>query len=242
MENEASTDRDQITPPAPRPGSCLPWALLAIVVVPLLALILGATAALGGVAATWRLVNNAVHGRLVLQNSLPPVIDQVRSLNRLEAASYTIEKVIEGGNTHGNPVLDALLGDRLLFIAHGEVIAGADLSQLQEGDVQLASDGRSAIVRLPAARILTHRLDNDLSRVYDRSTGILARPDPQLETKVRQDAENQIVQAACQGGILMQANANAEAEVRSLLAGLRIEQVQFLPAVPGPDTGCEPGY
>ncbi len=242
MENEEQTPGSGATPAASNRASCLPWALLALVVVPLLALAIGATVTLGGVAAAWTALNHALSGRLVVTDRQPAVVEQVRSLNRLETASFTIEKVVEGNDSHGNPILDALLGDRLLFIAHGEVIAGVDLAQLHDGDIQLSQDGQTATVRLPAAQIFTHSLDNNLSRVYDRSTGLLTRGDPALETKVRQQADSQVLQAACQDGILAQANTNAEAQVRSLLSGLRVTQVQFVPPTPLADTGCQPGY
>ncbi len=56
------------------------------------------------------------------------VIKEIRALNRLETASYTIEKVIDAGTT-GNRFSELLYGDRILLIAHGQVIAGFDLSK-----------------------------------------------------------------------------------------------------------------
>ena len=165
------------------------------------------------------------------------MVTEVRQLNRLETASFTIEKVIEGGVDQGSGLLNMMLGDRLLFIAHGEVVAGVDLSELRPEDV-VVHDDQSVTVQLPAAHILSHRLDNDQSRVYDRQEGLLTKGDPDLETRVRQTAEQQILLAACQAGILAQANANAETQVRTLLLTMGLKQVEFLPARPTGDSGC----
>ena len=211
--------------------------MLAIVLLPVLALVILAVVTFGGVIQTWHTVDNLFAGRLVIRTEQPSVVVQVQQLNRLETASFTIEKVIEGGVDQGSPVLNALLGDRLLFIAHGNVIAGVDLSQLQPEDVSV-HDNQSISLRLPPAGVLSQSLDNGLSRVYDRQRGLLTTGDPNLETQVRQEADQQILQAACQGGILHQANTNAQTQVRALLVTMGFSQVEFLPANAATDTGC----
>ncbi len=223
-----------------RRASPWPWVLLALIITPLLALIVFAVLTLGGVAATWSTVQDLLAGRLEVKPNPTSVVTQVQQLNRLETTSYTVEKVIEGGQSQGSPLLNLLLGDRLLFIAHGQVIAGVDLTRLGPEDVSISQDGRSVTMRLPQAQILSYKLDEEQSRVYDRQTGILTRGDPQLETKVRQAAELQVLQAACQGGILAQANNSARAQVRALLEMTRFSEVHFAsPSTTGP-TGCEP--
>jgi hypothetical protein len=238
MVDGQTTYEDQREQPSQR-SSPWPWVVLAIFLTPLLILVILAVITLGGISATWHTVNNLLAGRMIIKPDQPSVIVEVRKLGRLETASYTVEKVIEGGDTRGNPILDALLGDRLLFIAHGDVIAGVDLSNLTEQDVSISSDGRSVTVRLPPAQILSHRLDNDLSRVYDRSTGLLTKGDPNLETRVRQEAERQILAAACQGGILDRARENAQSQVQTLLQLTNFSAVTFLPPSGNGTTGCE---
>ncbi len=215
-----------------------PWVILAVVLTPLLALIVAAVITLGGALQAWHTVQNLFTGQLVMRTEQPAVVTQVRQLNRLETVTFTVEKVIEGGQDQGNPLLNDLLGDRLLFIAHGNVIAGVDFSQLQPEDVVTQPDG-SVTLRLPPAQILSHNLDNQLSRVYDRRVGLLTKGDPTLESQVRAEADNQIVAAACQEGILTQAGANAETQVRALLETLGAKEVVFLPARTTADTGCE---
>jgi len=56
------------------------------------------------------------------------IITEVRSLARLETIEYTVEKVITAEIGQGQ--LAFLFGDKLLFVAHGRVIAGIDLEKL----------------------------------------------------------------------------------------------------------------
>ena len=124
-----------------------------------------------------------------------------------------------------NAILPGFLaGDKLLLIAHGEVIAGIDLAQLKSGDVQV--NGDAVQVRLPAAQILTTRLDNAHTRVYSRTTGLLVSTDPNLESEVRLTAEKQIAQAALDDGILDKARQNAQNSVTALLYGLGFRSVE----------------
>ena len=50
------------------------------------------------------------------------IIHEVRSLARLESIQYSVEKVITAEIAQGQ--FDFLFGDKLLFVAHGTVIAG----------------------------------------------------------------------------------------------------------------------
>src|SRR4030042_709160 len=95
-------------------------------------------------------------------------------LARVETIQYTVEKVITAESGQGP--FGFLFGDRLLFIAHGVVIAGVDLGQLKPEDVWLDAEGR-AYLHLPEAEIFVATLDNGKSYVYDRETGLLPRGD-----------------------------------------------------------------
>src|SRR5690606_33535376 len=97
-------------------------------------------------------------GKYVFNTSSKMVIKELRSLSRLETAAFTIEKVIEAG-TDGNSFQEILFGDRILLIAHGEVIAGFDLSQLDDDAVSV--EGTTLRLTLPPPQILTTGLDPD---------------------------------------------------------------------------------
>jgi hypothetical protein len=151
-------------------------------------------------------------------------IQQIRSLNRLETQSYSVERIIEASVERGN-ILDTFLGDRLLLIASGTVVAGVDLSKLGEDDVTLSADGEQITLRLPPAEIFSNTLDNNRTRVYDRQTGIFANQQQDLETQARQEAENEILKAACEGGIMQKAADEAKQSMEQFLGLLEFESV-----------------
>ncbi len=158
------------------------------------------------------------------------VIHSVRSLARLETVQYTVEKVVTA--EEGQNQLGFLFGDRLLFVAHGVVIAGVDLEKLQPQDLW-TQDG-VLYVRLPAPEIFVATLDNQKSYVYDRDTGLFRHGDVQLETAARRAAEREIRQAALDDGILRIARQNAEAYLERLLRSLGFPEVMFVEATPVP--------
>jgi len=156
--------------------------------------------------------------------SQPTVVDKIQKLQRLETVVYTMDKVVSGEKA--NAILpDFLVGDRLLMIVHGDVVAGVDFGGLKSSDVSV--EGRKVRLRLPGAQVFTTRLDNARTRVYSRQTGLLVPVDPNLETQVRQEAERQLLNAALQDGILKTANQNARMTLTSLLQGLGFERVEL---------------
>ena len=155
--------------------------------------------------------------------SSPTVVEKIRQLSRLETVEYSLDKIVEGERQSAY-LPNFLAGDKLLLVAHGEVIAGIDLGQFKAGDVLV--NGDTVHVHLPAAQILTTRIDNGRTRVYSRTTGLLVQSDPNLESEVRQTAEQQIAQAALEDGILQKARQNAQTSVTALLYGLGFRTVQ----------------
>jgi hypothetical protein len=160
---------------------------------------------------------------VTIDTSRPSVVERVQALSKLETVHYQIEKVISG--TSSGPLPEPLTGDKILLVAHGEVVAGIDLSKVKPQDVE--ETGTAVTLTLPAPEILLSKLDNDKTHVYDRQTGIFSKPDPDLESKLRSTAEREIVQAAQEDGILSQATSNAEQTLRTLLEGLGYKDIEF---------------
>jgi hypothetical protein len=151
-------------------------------------------------------------------------INEVRALARLETIQYSIEKVITGET--GGGTFQSLFGDKILFVGHGTVIAGIDMEKLQPEHMRF--ENGVLTVRLPPAEVFIATLDNEKSYVYDRETGILAKPDVNLETLVRQRAEEEILRAAIEDGILEQAQLNAEAYLFKFFAALGYPNTIFV--------------
>lgn len=151
-------------------------------------------------------------------------INEVRALARLETIQYSVEKVITGET--GGGTFQSLFGDKILFVGHGTVIAGIDMSKLQPEDMRF--ENGVLTVKLPPAEIFIAALDNEKSYVYNRDTGILTKPDINLETLVRQRAEEEILKAALEDGILEQAQTNAEAYLFKFFAALGYPNAIFV--------------
>lgn len=164
----------------------------------------------------------------------PTVIDrggtilQIRKLSRLETQSFSAERVIEARVERGN-ALDLLLGERLLLIARGEVVAGVDLSKLRDSDVTISPDGKQISLRLPPSEIFSIRIDNANTRVYDKQSGIGTRlfgsENKDLETQARQGAEGEILKAACESQMTQRAADEARRSLEQFLKLAQFESV-----------------
>jgi len=150
-------------------------------------------------------------------------INEVRALARLETIQYSIEKVITAEISQGT--FDFLFGDRLLFVAHGVVIAGIDMEKISPEQMRL--ENGVLYVTLPPAEIFIATLDNQKSYVYDRETGILNKSVQDLETLARQTAEDEVRRAALEDGILQQAQTNAENYLFRFFQALGYQNVIF---------------
>ncbi len=158
------------------------------------------------------------------------IVREVNQLARLETSSFVAEKVvrIDQGNTD---ILFGAFGDTIVFVAHGEIIAGIDLKQMDTADIQVI-DPTTVMVHLPETEILVATLDNDRSYVVNRSTGLFAGTNAELETLARQSGEAAILEAALEYGILREAQANAEAYMEGFLQGLGFETIIFTAETP----------
>jgi len=155
------------------------------------------------------------------------VVERVQGLNRLETVVYSLDTVVSGDET--NPLLpDAIAGDKLLMIVHGQTIAGIDMSQLKPENVSITETGAGRDIRitLPPSQVFLTTLDNDKTRVYARETGLFVKADPNLETQVRAKAQGQLQEAALSDGILDAATRNARATVAAMLEGLGFTHVE----------------
>ncbi|WP_298816627.1 DUF4230 domain-containing protein [Chloroflexus sp.] len=199
----------------------------------------------GGLAAFWltqrmNAIGSAMPNlQVIVQTPTPQIISgaavvqRIQQLSRLETSKYTIERVIDIRQGSNIPIIgDWLAGDALLLIAHGTVVVGVDLSRLTPDAVTVSPDGKQITVRLPPVQVFSATLDNGKTRVYSRDRGLFAPENPNLETLARQAAEQQILQAACEDGIMEQGTRNAELALRQFLGlidGVNVEVVTSPP-------------
>lgn len=221
----ASIQSSMTTPYEPRRSSTGPFIAF------LLALFLGAFAmvlflrhANSGILSR---VATAITGRAsaTFDTSVPSIVEKIQRLNRLETVVYSLDTVVEGSKS--SAVLpDLLAGDRLLMIVHGQSIAGIDLSKLRPEDVRI--EGRSIRVTLPASELFLTTIDNQRTRVYARSTGLLTSADQNLESQTLAHAQDQLQKDALSDGILDVARKNACATITTLLYGLGFQHVEVM--------------
>jgi hypothetical protein len=207
----------QPVPRRPRPA-LLPGLFVGAVIALLLAVLMARVQS-GPLAALWSMLS----GRNTRISSEGSVIERIQRLQRMEPVVFKMYKIDTGEKD--NPILpDFIAGDRLMMVVHGQVVAGIDFSRLKSGDIKI--QGKEVRVHLPNPQILITRLDNARTKVYSRSTGLLVRVDPNLETQVRQEAEGELLQEAALGGIIANARDNARVTVTTLLQGMGFEKVE----------------
>ncbi len=151
-------------------------------------------------------------------------ISEIRALARLETIQYSVEKVITAEQNQGT--FGFAFGDKLLFVAHGVVIAGIDMEKFTPESMRYENGVLYAT--LPPAEIFIASLDNEKSYVYERDTGIFTKGVQDLETLARQSAEQEILKAALEDGILAQAQLNAEAYLIKFFAALGFPNTIFV--------------
>ena len=180
----------------------------------------------------WRAGDRFMDGMRLMFTPKPPedkvdtrtlVVNQVQGASELTTAIFSMEAVVptESNRTVGNYVIGQT---NLLYIAHGEVRAGIDLSAISEENIEVIDDSGdlppSLVVTLPAPKILDSKLDVTRSDVYDYDRGFLQLgPDraPELQTLAQQEALKRIRQGACDEGILTMASERAEVTMRQLI-------------------------
>ncbi|MEL7316779.1 MAG: DUF4230 domain-containing protein [Cyanobacteria bacterium J06559_3] len=165
------------------------------------------------------------------------VVQQVQGASELTTAVFTMEAVVP--TSSARVVANYEVGKTtLIYIAHGEVRAGVDLSGIGPSNVQ-ASD-TTLRVTLPEPTIIDSKIDVNESEVYDYNRGFLGLgPDraPELQDKAQEAALDRVIVAACQQGILQQASDRAELVVGQLLQNTGFERVE-VESRPPTNTTC----
>jgi len=151
------------------------------------------------------------------------VITGINAFGRLETVQYTMRDIVRIEDEPSG-LLERLFRDRLMLIAEGEVVAGFDLAKVTEDDIVVL--GTTVLIFLPPPEILYSRIDNEKTFVYERETGLLRRPDPELETTARRLAEKQLVSWALERDILDKAEETGVIYLENFLRSLGFTQIR----------------
>lgn len=242
--NELGGEQDSRTPPghvgssdatapggpAPRPASSLLAKTLAVVGASWLILLGGVVAMAAGLAFVFNLVFAPAPPAPTTQTEVRPTPDvllAVKSLARLETQSYHLERVVDitDHETHVFGLVKAK--DAILLVAVGDVVAGINLEQVMPGDVDTDWTSRRVTLRLPPPSVFSATLDEKATRVYSRSTDLLAARHEDLEDRARAEAVRSMEKAAVDQGILDRARRDAERSLSALLRSVGFDDVRI---------------
>ena len=152
----------------------------------------------------------------------PVVISSIRDMSNLTTVETVQYTIVDKGTDRG--WLEWARGDSLQLFAVAKIGAGIDLSQITVRNVSLDDQGVVEIT-VPSAEIQYVSVDNEATQILDRETGLFTKGDPRLETDARQVAEEVLVQAALDDGVLADAEANARQVLTNFLLGLGYRDV-----------------
>jgi len=147
--------------------------------------------------------------------STATLVQQVQTLSELVTVKYVLEKVV---------ILDDIKWygeNRVLLVAHGIVKAGVDLQEIKPEDVRV--EDKRILLKLPRARITDVYLDDQKTRVVDRSTGLLRAFDKDLEQNARRQAVEDLRIAARSNRIYEDAEERARLQLANLFHQLGYE-------------------
>ena len=164
------------------------------------------------------------------------VVMQIQKLNRLETVAFSVDTVITSQKPGSWMKLwqDEQKG---LFIAHGRVEAGIDLSALTPEMVQVVQPVDAALgdaattdandpvsimpqihITLPPSEIFSVYLDD--IEIYDWQTGAfgMMQVDPKILQQAQSTAKKEVLERACRGGVMTMALENAQSQLQQLFS------------------------
>lgn len=168
-----------------------------------------------------------------VDRSGPAVLKSIRNLSDFRAATGHFEVIVDvQEDTRFVP--DKLKGERILFVAVGDVDAGVDFAGLEDDAVVVSDDRRAVTLELPPARYHEPQLDLERSRVYERDRGVIDRlqslfgDDTGADPEVYTLAEEKLAAAARDGsGLLARAERNTRRMLDGLLRSLGFTRVEI---------------
>lgn len=153
------------------------------------------------------------------------VVTEIQKLNRLNSVAFSVDTVISS-EKQGNWYKLWQDSQKGLFVAHGRVLAGVDLSKLGAENVVVSYKKDAAAeketihihVELPKTEVFEVYLDN--IQVYDWKTGLfgLVDNDPEILNQAQVQGKLEVLKKACDGGVLEMAQKNAKEQVAGLFA------------------------
>ena len=166
-----------------------------------------------------------------VDRSRPVVLKTIANLHDYHAASGHYEVLVDlEKDTRFVPSF--LKGERDLFVAVGSVDAIVDFDQLDDGDIEVSRDRRTATITLPHARLGDVRVDPKRSYVYQRKRGLLDRVGSAFGENANHERELYILSedklrraAQKDSSVLRRGEQNTRATLQGMLQALGFTRV-----------------
>jgi hypothetical protein len=191
---------------------------------PLVVLALLAAAVVALALAGRSLLRDPFASRTV-DRSQPVLLKAIEDLHVYKAASGNYQVVIDV--EQDAPLLpSAVKGERILFVAAGNVDAEVDFGRIGKDAIRVSGDRRSVTVTLPPPVLGKPHVDPGRSRVVSHERGLLDRigdafgDNPSDERQLYLLAERKLAEAAGQSGLGERAEANTRAMLQGMLRSL----------------------
>jgi hypothetical protein len=165
-----------------------------------------------------------------VDRSQPVVLKSIAPLEQFRAATANMQVILE---VEKDTVLPSFLkGEKVLFVAGGQVDAGVDFSAVDADAIEVDETRTRVRIELPAARLYDARVNPARSHVFDRERGLIDRVESVFEDSPTEDrslflrAESKLESAAAADGQLLRtAERNTRAMLEGLLRGLGFREV-----------------
>jgi hypothetical protein len=161
-------------------------------------------------------------------------VEQLKDVSRYTAATQHLESIIDI-EEKADHLPSAIKGDRVVFVAEGDVEATVDFSQLNASGIEKSADGTSVTVHLPAPELSRPRLDTKKSAVVAHDRGLLDRAEDALSStgsnsdqKYYEKAEQKLADTADQTELRDRAETNTRSFVQGLFQGAGYAKVTVL--------------
>ncbi|MFI8553244.1 DUF4230 domain-containing protein [Psychrobacter sp. NPDC077938] len=222
MDNPDMNNAKATQKPEKRPIATMSWVILLIGLVAIVFAIYSA--------------QNKPEEALIETITREGVVTQIQQLNRLHTVAFSVDTVITSERP-GSWMKLWQDEQKALFIAHGRVEAGVDLSaltpemvqvvqpvQANEDEEQVADANSSAAtmpqinITLPPTEIFSVYLDD--IEIYDWQTGAfgMMQVDPKILAQAQTMAKKEVLERACRGDVMNMALQNAQTQLQQLFA------------------------
>ncbi|WP_201538260.1 DUF4230 domain-containing protein [Psychrobacter immobilis] len=220
-DNRPSKDHNVTKSKAKKPIAMMSWIVLLI--------------GLAAIAFAIYSVQNITKEEPIETITREGVVTQIQQLNRLHTVAFSVDTVITSERA-GSWMKLWQDEQKALFIAHGRVEAGVDLSALTPEMVQVvqptkvnteeeqvdsnasASTMPQINITLPPTEIFSVYLDD--IEIYDWQTGAfgMMQVDPKILAQAQTMAKKEVLERACRGDVMNMALQNAQTQLQQLFA------------------------